>query len=334
MKPLFEGLVVASGEDDSGKTTFCTECGPLPEQIAFINDDLKGKDIKAQIEAGSHKFGFYIDLIHETSGMLEIKFHEFCVKMIDAIPDDTYEAIIWDTWSRFETTFHPYVLANQKKFRETWSAKGDIHGAQIWQSSFEYESLIIDKLLHKCKTLLLTTHLKDQNINGKKTGLQIPDNKKPLVQKAQMRIFLRHNPDSEKPIGLVLKRIARVEVNEEEGLHTIAILPRRINPCTWKKIRWYWHNPVADRKLEDSEKPNEYELALLDGTLTADMKMILKLEPVFEEEEETPIVSTNPETDPDKITEVKQLKEHGKNLKEISDTTGIKVPAVMRMLNK
>lgn len=329
MKPLFDGLVVFSSEDDAGKTTACMECGPLPEEMSFINADIKGEDVKSQVEKLGHKFAFYCDLVHGTAGMMETAYHDYCLKLIEDLPQT--QAIVWDTWTQFESTFHPYVTRYQNKFRETWSPKGDIHGAQIWQSSFEYETVILDRLLHKCNMLLITTHLKDQNINGKKTGLKIPDMKKPLWQKAQMRIFLRHNPDSPAPIGLVLKRISRITVNDETGMETISILPRKINPCTWKKIRWYWENPVGDRPLTEDEKPDAYELSILDGTLTEDQKMVLKLEPVFESDEDE-VVPVVPAVTEEQTAEIKRLKEEGKSYKEIMDKTGVRLPAIMKVL--
>lgn len=333
MAPLFSGLVVVSGEHDSGKTSFCMECGSPPEKIAFIDADIKGKDVNDQITALTHSFGFYRNVTHDTVGMTETAYHNYCLDLIDKIPEGI-ESIIWDTWTQFETTFHPYVSRYQAKFREVWSPKGDIHGAQVWQSSFDYESQIIDRLLHKCKMLLLTTYLKDESINGHKTGKQIPDQKKPLTQKAQLRVFLRHSAEYQAPIGLIAKRIAKIAVTEY-GIETVAVLPRKISPCTWKHIREYWDNPVGDRKLTPDELPDESDLAFLDNKLTKNQMEILRLTPIYEDEEAAITAEpTAPENDQTKIDAVKSLKEAGKTLKQISDETGIKVPSVMRMLKQ
>lgn len=329
MEPLFGGLVVVSGEHDSGKTVFSLTTGVPPEETVFVNADIKGKDVNDQIQKLSRSFAQYHDLVHDTAGMLELAYHDHCMKLISGIPAGV-KVIVWDTWNSFETTFQPYVLAHQNQFRASWSSKGDIHGAQIWQSSFDLETQVIDTLLQKCGLLILTTYLKDESINGKKSGKQIPDGKKPLIQKSQMRLFLRHNPESPAPIGLVLKRIARFEVNEMGGIEAVSVLPRKINPCTWEKIRWYWENPVGDRPLLPEEKPDEYELSLLDGTLTEDQKMVLKLTPVDEEEESS--IPTTAEDNPEIIAQVKALKGEGKTIKDIMAITSLRLPAVMKIL--
>ena len=147
---------------------------------------------------------------------------------------------------------------------------------EIWKVSFDYETAVIDELLQVAPLVILITHLKDQTIGAVKTGAQIPDCKRPLVEKSRLRIWMRHNPSSPAPIGLVLKRLSKV-VATDQGIVPINVLPRKVNPCTWKRILEYWENPIGDREPEPSEIPNEFEFSILDGVLTADQKDALHI---------------------------------------------------------
>jgi hypothetical protein len=66
-------------------------------------------------------------------------------------------------------------------------------------------------------------------------------------------------------------------VATDQGIVPINVLPRKVNPCTWKRILEYWENPIGDREPEPSEIPNEFEFSILDGVLTADQKDALHI---------------------------------------------------------
>jgi hypothetical protein len=166
---------------------------------------------------------------------------------------------------------------------------------------------------------------------GKKSGKYVPDCKLPMVQKSLMRVYLRHNPDSPEPIGLILKRISR-QVVTSDGIKIVSILPRKMKPFTWDKIRYYWENPVGNRPLEVDEKPDEYELSILDDTLTADQKEILKMQDnvVPYEEEELPITTVFPDEITDKVFE---MKTSGKPVPIIARTLELSVREVNFIIN-
>jgi hypothetical protein len=74
----------------------------------------------------------------------------------------------------------------------------------------------------------------------------------------------------------VLKRLSKVTVTES-GITPINVLPRKVNPCTWKRILEYWEDPIGDRTPSDNEVPNDFEFSILDGVLTADQKDALHI---------------------------------------------------------
>jgi hypothetical protein len=275
MQNPITGLIHVTGEPDTGKTTFALTCGFAPAEIAFFDDDLKTQTIADALAEQGTPFGAYYNLTKLSIGMREIQFHDLVVGLIDQLRRDTYEVVIFDTWTRFENTFHPVVQKNPTRFKEFYSPMGSIKGAETWKASFDYETVVIDKLMQVAPLVILVTHLKDQSIGAVKTGKEIPDCKKPIVEKSRLRIWTRHNPAGPAPLGLVLKRLSKVTVNG--GIHAVNVLPRKLNPCTWEVILNYWENPIGERQPEPGEMPNEFELSILDGVLTEDQKDVLHI---------------------------------------------------------
>lgn len=275
---LFAGIVNVSGMPDTGKTTFALESGAPPDKICFIDDDLKGQAIALEMESIGKPFGKYVNLVSETKGMLENDFHKYCIDLIESIEEDKYEVIIWDNFSRFENSFHPWVSTHQKQFREKWSPMGVIHGAEIWLASFDYEARILDLMQKKAPLVIITSHMKSENVAGRRTGKMIPDVKRGLLQKSLLRVLLRRSDDgSPIPTGIILKRIAKRMVTDE-GIKIVNVLPQKIVHFNWEKIRYYHENPVGNRQLTPDEMPNEFELSMLDSTiLTDDQRLIMRL---------------------------------------------------------
>lgn len=322
MTVLFNGIVVVTGEHDTGKTTFAINCGAKPKDICFVDNDIKGSLIAKQLP-----FGKYINLVSETTGMKEIEYHKHCLKIIEEIKKSKYEAVIWDTWSDFSDTMHPFVVSNPSSFRQFWSPRGDIKGSEMHNVAGDYEAKIINGIKDATQMLILCLHLKPENVSGVRTGRMIPDSKKVLNRIANMRLWLMHGSNgSSIPIGLVLKRIAKYTVDESGSITTVSVLPRKIVDCTWEKIRWYWDNPIGNREPSPSETPNEFELSILDGVLTQEQKQFMKM--AFESRND----EKSEEADETKKV-VLELKESGKSIPAIASQLGLTVPDVVRMLN-
>lgn len=319
------GLVHVMGEPDTGKTTFALTTGYPIDEVAFIDDDIKGQTIAQSITSQNKKFALYRNLVKESAGMRETEMHELGLRIIEELEKRKPSVVVWDTWTRFENTLQPCVARNPQAFRESYSPRGTIKGAEIWKASFDYETQLIDRLLNCAQMVILTTHLKEQSINEVRTGKEIPDAKKPLIQKSSFRIWLRHNPDSPAPIGLVLKRLSKVQVNADGEMEVVSVLPRRIAPGTWKNIKRYWDEPVGDRPLTNDEKPNEFELSILDGVLTADQKDVLRLN-VFEREKETAEIKH-------KKTEAKRLAADGQSPRLIAEALGVEIGTAIEWIN-
>jgi len=130
--------------------------------------------------------------------------------------------------------------------------------------------------------VIIVTHLKDYYANDAKVpGKQIPAASRTIARVPGFRIWLKHNPESVLPIGLVLKRIATRKITDR-GIRTVSVLPRKIVPrpedeSLWDTIGYYFENPVGLRELTPDEIPDEYELSILNETLTKDQKRTLTL---------------------------------------------------------
>jgi len=214
--------------------------------------------------------------------LTELDYHNAVMEVIRSIEPGQFDAIIWDTWTHFANTTHAYVLANAGEFKKHWAPMGTIKGAQQWQEARRYEAMIIGYLAKLAPTIILVTHLKDQYMGKVKVpGRQIPANSNALDRVLRLRIWLRLNPNGRPvPIGLCMKRLDRKEIVDNK-IRTINVLPRKIVPTPeehslWDTIWRYWDEPMGDREPTEDELPTEYELSILDGTLTADQTHILR----------------------------------------------------------
>lgn len=284
MGTLFSGMIHVTGEPDTGKTTFALECGAEPSKIAFIDDDVKGRATVEQL-GGKGNFAIYHDLIAETRGMKELEFHAYGMKIVNEILDypGEIDAVIWDTWARFEASFKPYVNQYPAKFKNNWSKMGELKGAEEWIEAQRYETDTINALAGKARLVILITHLKQYRVGGKEiAGKYVPRGQAPLIEKSLFRLWLRQNPSGRPvPIGLVLKRLSLKRLTDR-GIRTTNILPRRLVPrpedeSLWDTINWYYDNPVGDRPPTADEVPNAFELSILDGGLTPDQRLSLEL---------------------------------------------------------
>lgn len=326
---LFNGIVNVCGESDVGKTTFALESGAMPDKILFIDDDVKGQAIANDMARAGTPFGKYVNLVEETSGMKETEFHAHCIDMINKIESGKYDVIIWDTFSRFEKSFHPWVLTHQGQFRERWSPSGIIHGSEIWITAQQYESTVLDLLQSKAPLVIITSHMKDENLNGIRTGKRIPDCMKPVIIKSTLRILFRHSDDgSSIPTGLVLKRIGK-RVVTENGIETIAVLPRKVARLNWAKMRELWDNPVGNRPLTQDEMPNDFEMSMLDSTvLTDDQRLVMQLSlkgasnDINDENDGTALMKAD----------MQSMKDSGKTYVEIAEAYNVSVKDVIEVL--
>ena len=334
---LSHAIIHITGESDVGKTSMALECGADPEEIVFIDSDIKGATKVSQLVAAGFTFGMYKDVVNDTRGMLELDKHQYYLGVIEeikALQQESRRVIIFDTFEPFEKTCQPMVHSDPSKFRKFYSPKGQIKGSEIWLASFDYEGEIVGELSSLCELLILVTHVKNYNIGGKRVaGKSVADCKRPVVQKSLARIWLKHNPTSGVPIGLVMKRLGKTTSVKGKGIRTVNVLPRKITPADgeeslWDTIKRYWAEPIGNRAPEPHETPDMFELGILDGTLTEDQRMVLKLATIAERE------SSEIE-----LLEIKGRKEEARehmdktgDILQVAEQMGVTVPEALELL--
>jgi len=278
---LITGIIHVTGEHDTGKTTFALESGAMPERICFFDDDLKGRTTVDELRK-QQDFGAYYDIAALNQGKTEVDYYYAVMELFDAIKPNEFDTIILDTWSRFAKCLHSYVITHKTEFKQHWSGKGSIKGAEEWQESQWLEARILGQLQKKASLVVVVSHLKDYYANNAKVpGKQVPATSRTINRVPAFRIWLRQNPVSPVPIGLVLKRIATRKITDR-GIRTVSVLPRKIVPregdeSLWDTIAYYFEHPVGLRQLRPDEIPDEYELSILNETLTKDQKRTLTL---------------------------------------------------------
>ncbi len=228
----YQGITHFTGDPDSGKTIAMLQVAH-PSKIAFFHDDVKVPPVKPS------DFGLFVDLVQETKGLTLLKFREFVLQKLYKLKPNQFEAIIFDTWARFGLSLKQYAILNPGEFREmsTFSKLGAAKGGEMWAEAHRYEALVISELAKIAPFVGLVTHLKDAYEGGAKTGRKIPDAGKSFDRVCNFRVWLRHNPDSGVPIGLVLKRLNESKVTER-GLEVVNILPWKLVPKNGEDSVW------------------------------------------------------------------------------------------------
>lgn len=274
----FNGTVLFTGEHGVGKTSLALE-GKDPRRIKFVDDDLKGRATINQLKQDEIEFGSYVDFIELTRGKKRLEIHNEGIKLIRAIKPGEFDAVVWDTWTRFAETFHSYVQANPDEFRarDGWAAMGKIRSGEEYKEARAYEANIIAELQAKVPLVILISHLKNHYVNNARTGKQIPAVSPAVERVCSLRMWLRHNPSGTTPIGLVLKNIDR-KVLVDGRLRTVQMLPKKITPqagesSLWDSIERYYNDPIGMRPPLPHEIPNEFEMSLITGTLTQDQRL-------------------------------------------------------------
>ena len=327
--PPFRGLVHVTGEPDTGKTTFAlTLKGVKPEHIIFFDADIKTQGLADEFELAGTPFLAYHNLTLDFKNLM-IKGKKKPEDYYHMIDDQVNGYIkqredgkinprvaVFDGWTPIEAGIRAYSETIMQEISPYSQKQIKTMSRMTWSYTYEEYARFLTKILELAPMVFLTTHTKEKY---ESPGVLQTRGQRPITEKSTMRIWLRHNPDGPEPIGLILKRIQKMDVTED-GIQPISVLPRRIKPCTWKKIYEYFESPIGLREPTDEERPNHFELSILDGTLTDDQKEALKLARVRAEKdakEEEELEEATQEAEDEMRVKIKELAAEGKSLPEI-----------------
>jgi hypothetical protein len=271
------GFVHVTGPRGVGKTTFAIDTGADPKYMCVLDGEASAKDYNRQLG-----FGEYHDLIEETFtdyGMActDTQFFLHCQSILDSLPSDKFDVLIFDNLLRFENGLVTYVNEHHADFG---ISKGQMSGmpALIWGPIKSYYSNLVVSWLGKVKMFIVTTPIGEVWVHGKPSGTEKAKGKDVLEWLTSLRVWLRFRENSKVPAGLVLKdRVTSMQYVEGEGIIKKSVLPRRIDPCTWKQVRHYMANPANHEKPLPTEVPTADDWAILNGTLTKDKQLQLRV---------------------------------------------------------
>lgn len=338
MSIIVPGAIEITGPHDVGKTSMALECGAPPSKIAFFDIDVKGR---ATISPIMSSFGIYCDLLELWKNCKrEYERLPLFQTFLADIDPGVYDTMIFDTWTPIGRACREYVVKYPQEFRDKYTGTSAMINGQYSTVGRQIEERIITDCLMKVQQVILVCHLADDWSRGVRTGKQIPDNSSTLDRVCNMRIWLRHNPlGIGVPVGLVLKRLS-TKIVVDDQIRTVNILPRKLVPrpgeeSLWDTIRRYVFEPVGNRALELYEQPDQFELSILDGTLTEEEKLTMEIykmqqasievfpekELIFDDEEDNPLKA-----------KAKQMQSEGSSLVEIAAALEMKVPDVAKLL--
>lgn len=343
------GIVQIVGESDVGKTSFGLENGYRPEQIIFVDDDVKGKATAKQMKNEGMNFASYIDFADRVRGKNMYEVYEEVIKVINEIKNicdkGGVKVVVWDTWQRAGDSFieyvkvHPEKFVTQRKDGKFWSGNSQIITGTQYKFAALHEAAILNELQRITPLVILVSHTKKNYKAGVEAGVKAASSRT-LNRIPYARFWLRRNPNSPIPIALVMKRVNKKYFDEEcGGLRTVNILPQKIVPnvllpeedqsikhndkSLWDTIKRYYENPVGLRELMSCEIPNRDELAIISGTMTEEQQIGWKASiSAMERQKE----AEQAVKDSENKERAKQMNANGKSYVEISKELNIPLP--------
>jgi len=352
MGTILQGIVHVTGEHDVGKTSFALECGAAAERIFFVDADAKGRATASALSSGGYPLGGYVDFLAQARGMTQLQAHDLGRKILASVKPGKYDAFIWDAWEVFTATLKPYVREHMQEFRhpQDWSPMGQFKGAQQWAEAHNLEAALLSELQEKVPLVIVTTHLKNFYVESRRVpGVQIPAATSTLERLPRLRLWLKHNPTSPVPVGLVLKRLD-IRVNSTHGVRTLCVLPRKLTPnvrlpgeeqephdlSLWDTIARYMLHPFDNREPLPEETPSAEDLATIEGSLTKEQMQVLMLALQVPAGGEDDLIALSapaePATPDERIPQARELRDTGSSLPEIAAKLGATVPEVARWL--
>lgn len=270
---FLSGTVEITGEHDSGKSLLAFQAMRDPNKFAFLDADTKGRELVDSLQK-QVKLGYYYDVVARRGSTPLPKQYPLILQAINAIPNDM-EVIVFDNWKVVYDTARAHVTANRSEYGDNNFWKGDSEIIQGLTSKVarREEERLINLLRGKARLVLITSHLTDQYLNKKKTGVQVSDTSATFDQICYLRLRLRHNPNnSPVPVALVMKRFSK-PVFADGVFDYVNVLPPKLTPLLGEKSIWhtiarYWDDPVGDRELLPEETPTLEEVAMMRGELT------------------------------------------------------------------
>ncbi len=278
MTDIMNGIFVWTGDFGVGKTTAALECGAKPEEIIFVDADIKGNKTIEDLRRVGVKFGDYINLvqvINERENFWDA--YEFIIGIINKITPKI-KVVIFDPETIIYDVFRAYVSRNLNEFDspKAW-AKSKGSGFQFYEGKIsrharEAEQAFFNLIAGKVQAIHLTAHLKDKYDGGVAVG-QIPSISPMIHRIANMICWLQHSPVSTTPVMLFVKQYGKKVITSEGKIRTVNITPRKAVPhegesSVWDILERYVKQPAHNREPLPEEIITEDEQWIVDKVLS------------------------------------------------------------------
>lgn len=273
------GIVNVSGPIGSGKSSVAYECGVRPERMIVLDWDGKRPNI-----TGLKKYVAFMD---EQWLGTELDMSITAQKVLGGIKEGEYDLLILDGWEKFVATLGSYCQKNSSKLKAYWSGAGTWKQQQVNGYAKVYEDAILAGIQKKVPLIIIINHLSYMYVNNTRTTKQIPNARKAVKERSNLRLFLQTNERYSHPCpsALVLKNLSSPKWNEEKGrLEMRNVFPKRLDVrcvpnheqmdyvSVWDMINYYSKNPMLAREPAEWEVPDEEENTIILNTLTADQQ--------------------------------------------------------------
>lgn len=282
----YRGIIELTGEHDTGKTIAMLQTVKDFSKTVFVDDDVKSDGLVKQMAENGTGFELYIDLAQERQKLSATPtadeiLSEIVQPLVNQLTQKHHDVIIFDTWRLIYQAARGHVERNQNKYSQVvrWQGSSQIIQGLISKVARMIERDVLTRLKGACDLLLISHHVKTNYKGGVEIGV-IPESSTTFDEVCNMRIWLKHNPQSGVPIMLFLKR-PNLPRMTPKGLRPINIVPVKITPAEkeesiWDAINRYEQNPIGNRAPRADETPTREELSIIQGELTPEQLAYIK----------------------------------------------------------
>ena len=341
----YKGIVEITGGHDVGKTIAALQTVYPYDNVAFVDDDVKGDGTVRQMKEAGEEFRDYINLgamrseLGSTPTADQLLDHVVIPTIDKLTSGKKYDVIIWDTWRIVYSSFRDHVARNQSKYSSVVKFQGSstIIQGLISKVARTLERTAMEQLRSSCELLILTHHIKPYYVDNVVVGDR-PESSRTFDEICNMRMWLRRNPDSKVPVILFLKRPSRPVMKKGqmvfENIVPLKVTPTAKHESIWEAIKEYEDNPVESRQPEPHETPSPEELFAIKGTLSDEQRDYVKSVIQAQKVENEALLATlkpeadEPETASDLIT--MSSEQYDLNVKELAGVIGTTVKKLMK----
>ena len=252
-KPLFEGIVVLTGEPGSGKTLACLK-NEYPEDRTLLYDLEQGAAYYEQLGA-FHRVDL-IDRVTSEHGdkWTDLQLYLMWLDHARSIEPGQYDVIAIDPAERIEAGLTEWIEKNPGLYGRTAAQYQSMSGIKWGDMKNHWSKHMLD-LADKCKMLIITFHMRDEWKAKQPTGKRIRGGKENLTKLATLELVLVRKPKQVVPSAYVKKsRLVFGTLADPRPM-----FDPWIEEFTWAKVSEYLQHGADPNNLQQPPAPDPEE---------------------------------------------------------------------------